>query len=277
MTSSLKKYFVLNRFISKLEDEMQNPIKFENQDKEYFIINKDIISRYINSEIYKQVEEYINNKNINIKDADDSFIDKLIADFTGNNNITGSNVKDKENLKPFLHPEILKVKCYEFYNNFFIIDENLKTLILESMKNNNSNNQDNFDYPYIIKKKTFVLSEGIFIINSIKDEINNNNNKLSIYFIKPMKKINLDDFRINKIYIFNTLTEFENEYKNNISGKVPESYFASRNFVNKGGIYNITDNGKKIGLYINIDRIEKYTINEYEVDENRKYLEKFLN
>lgn len=278
MASSLKKFFFLNRFISRLEDAMQNPVKFEEQKNEYYIINKDIISRYINSEIYKQVEEYINNKNINIKVADDSFIDQLIVDFTGNKNINGSNVKDKENLMSFLLPEKLKVKCYEFPNNFFIIDEDLKKLILESIKNNNNNNtMDNFEYsePQLIKKQTFVLNEGIFIINSFED--GSGGYKYYVYFIKPMKKINFDDFRINKIYIFNKPEEFKNEYKFNIQGKVPESYFASRNFVNKGGIYNITDNGKKIGLYINIDRIENYSFNEYEEDENRKYLEQFLN
>ena len=91
-----------------------------------------------------------------------------------------------------------------------------------------------------------------------------------------MNKISLDEFRINKIYIFNKMPEFINEFNNYMKGKSAESYFASRNFLNKGGIFNIMDNAKKIGLYIHIDRIEKYQ-DEEDSDENRPYLNKFLN
>ena len=276
MDLNLKILFMLNRFISKLEDAMQNPIEFEKQKNEYFIINKNIITRYLKSDIYKQVEEYIRNKNINIKEANDSFIDQLISDFKVNTNINGTYVNDKENLMLFLKPEKLKVKCYEFPNNFFIIEEDLMKLILESIKTNSKNNSTNDSIYSCSSTNTIFLSkEGIFMRTVAKDQ--NDYTRCYIYFIKPMEKINLDDFRINKIYIFNSFDEFKNEYNNNIQGKEPESYFASRNFINKGGIYNITDNGKKIGLYIHIDRVENYSANEYEEDEDRKYLEQFLN
>ena len=36
------------------------------------------------------------------------------------------------------------------------------------------------------------------------------------------------------------------------------------------------DEGKKIGSYISINRLEKYEDNENEKDENREYVEKFL-
>ena len=61
-----------------------------------------------------------------------------------------------------------------------------------------------------------------------------------------------------------------------MKGKKPETYFARRNFFTQSGIFNLMDEGKKIGSYISINRLEKYEDNENEKDENREYVEKFL-
>ena len=237
---------------------MKNPID-TSKAKVYYIINKDIVSRHINTELYRKIKSFNLNhyKNNNFEQN----IDNLIEEFKKNVNIGNEKIIENKGIKEtFLNPEKLKLKCYEYYNNFFILQED----IFDLFKN----------YNYNTKGKTFIGREGIFIERFFKDS--EGNSKLSIYFIKCMDKVKLDNFRLNKVYIFNNEKQFLNEFDNNMKGKKAESYFAVRNFVNKGGIFNITDNGKKIGLYININRKENYIDDESEIDENREYIKKFL-
>ena len=260
METYLKNLFKLYKYMNDLEKLMKNPIDITKK-KDYYIINKDIVSRYINSELYQKFQSYINDKINNNQEIEDISI--LVQDFIKKNKIE----KEKEDLIDnsgikaiFLSPETLKLKCYEYPNNFFILEEDIFGLFENSLVN---------------KATSFIGLEGIFIEKFFKDF--EGNNKLSIYFIKSMKKLNLDNFRLNKIYIYNNEIQFLNEFNTNMKGKKAESYFATRNFVNKGGIFNITSDGKKIGIYINIDRRENYENDESsEIDENRQYLEKFL-
>ena len=251
--------FKLNKYMNNLEKLMKNPID-TTKAKDYYIINKDIVSRYVDSELYKEIEFYNLENSIN-NNQEITDIDSLVQDFMHKKNIETKDFVDNSGIKPiFLSPETLKLKCYEYPNNFFILEED----IFHILGNNNTVN----------KNKTFIGKEGIFIEKYFKDF--ENSDKLSIYFIKSMDKLKLDNFRLNKIYIFNKEAQFLKEFNTHMKGKMAESYFASRNFVDKGGIFNITDNGKKIGLYININRVENYQGDENEIDENRKYLEKFL-
>ena len=265
----LTKLFTLNKYLKKLESLMQQPIDLQNSKHDYFIINKDIIGYYLYSEMYQSVDNYNNNNIYN----------NSIEDFKlkNNNNITNFDNVDSEMLKTFVEPEKLMIKNVEFFNNFFIVDEELLKILFVDNKNiyinTNINKLMNFLEHKIVYKKAFIGKEGIFIVNSFKNE--QDENKIYIYFIKNMPKISLDEFRINKLYIFNELNEFVNEFNNYMKGKTAEKYFAIRNFINKGGIFNIMDNAKRIGLYIHIDRIENY-IDEKETNENRNYLEKFL-
>ena len=88
-----------------------------------------------------------------------------------NTNITGTYVNDKENLMLFLEPEKLKVKCYEFPNNFFIIEEDLMKLILESIKTNSKNNSTNDSiYSCYSNNIIFLSKEGIFMRDFAKDQ-----------------------------------------------------------------------------------------------------------
>ena len=260
METYLKNLFKLYKYMNDLEKLMKNPIDITKK-KDYYIINKDIVSRYINSELYQKIQLYINDNINNIQELTD--INSLVQDFIKKNKIEKEkeDLVDNSGIKPiFLSPETLKLKCYEYPNNFFILEEDIFGL---------------FTNPFVNKLTTFIGMEGIFIEKSFKD--NENKDKLSIFFIKSMKKLNLDNFRLNKIYIYNKETQFLNEFNTYMKGKKAESYFATRNFVNKGGIFNITSDGKKIGIYINIDRRENYENDESsEIDENRQYLEKFL-
>jgi len=252
----LKKLFTINRYLKNLEFIMQQPIDLQTSQYNYYIINKDIIGYYLYSDMYQSVDTYINN-NINKEIS--------IEDFISRNTITNFDDVDGEMIKTFIEPEELMIKNVKFFNNFFIVDDKFLQLFFGDKNNININK--------IVNKQTFIGKEGIFIVDSIKNE--QEEYKKYIYFIKSMPKISLEEFRINKIYIFNDISEFESEFNNYMKGKTAEKYFAIRNFINKGGIYNIIDNAKRIGLYIHIDRIENYEDKE-ETNENRNYLEKFL-
>ena len=265
----VQKLFILKDYINKLEKEMHNSIDINQQKKELYLINKDIIGFYLNSEIYKKFANYYDNNIQNIQENNYlSFLNDFLSKESGNlkNDII---YEDYELVKNFAEPEKLMIKNVEFYNNFFIVDANFLQHFF-----GNAENQISAELK-IFNKETFIGKEGIFIVDS-KTMDNQNEPKTYIYFIKSMNKISLDEFRINKIYIFNKIPEFINEFNNCMKGKSAESYFACRNFLNKGGIFNIMDNAKKIGLYIHIDRIEKYQ-DEEDSDENRPYLNKFLN
>jgi len=267
----LKKLFTLKIYLNDLEVFIQNPIDLENQRIELYLVNKDIIGHYMNSKMYQEINNFIRKNNLNIS-QENRDIYKLIQSFKSQENdnllnyINDINADKKDMMKLFAAPEKLRIKKVEFYNNFFIANMNLlKVLFGEEI--------NPIEYG-IFTKTTFIGKEGIFIVDTVKTD-NQDEIKTYIYFIKYMPKILLEEFRVNKIYIFNNLNEFKDEFNNYMKGIPAESYFASRNFINKGGIFNIMDNGKRIGLYIHIDRIENY-IDEEETNENRNYLEKFL-
>ena len=267
----LKKLFTLKIYLNDLEVFIQNPIDLENQRIELYLVNKDIIGHYMNSKMYQEINNFIRKNNLNIS-QENRDINKLIQFFKSQENdnllnyINDINADKKDMMKLFAAPEKLRIKKVEFYNNFFIANMNLlKVLFGEEI--------NPIEYG-IFTKTTFIGKEGIFIVDTVKTD-NQDEIKTYIYFIKYMPKILLEEFRVNKIYIFNNLNEFKDEFNNYMKGIPAESYFASRNFINKGGIFNIMDNGKRIGLYIHIDRIENY-IDEEETNENRNYLEKFL-
>lgn len=274
----LKKLFTLKIYLNDLEVFIQNPIDLENQRIELYLVNKDIIGHYMNSKMYQEINNFIRKNNLNIS-QENRDINKLIQFFKSQENdnllnyINDINDDKKDMMKLFAAPEKLRIKKVEFYNNFFIANMNLLKVLFGDGEYNINKDINPIEYG-IFTKTTFIGKEGIFIVDTVKTD-NQDEIKTYIYFIKYMPKILLEEFRVNKIYIFNNLNEFKDEFNNYMKGISAESYFASRNFINKGGIFNIMDNGKRIGLYIHIDRIENY-IDEEETNENRNYLEKFL-
>ena len=275
----LKKLFTLKIYLNKLEESIQNPIDLASQEKqkiEYYLVNKDIIGHYMNSKMYQEINSFINKNKSNLSKENP---DKLIQIFKSqekdnlSNYINNINDDNKDMMKIFAAPEKLRIKNVEFYNNFFIVEPELLNVLFRDRESNINEEIIPIEYK-IFPKTTFIGKEGIFIVDTAKSG-NQDEVKTYIYFIKYMPKILLEEFRVNKIYIFNKLKEFKDEFNNYMKGIPAESYFASRNFINKGGIFNIMDNGKRIGLYIHIDRIENY-IDQEETNENRNYLEKFL-
>ena len=253
MEKYLKFLFKLKIFMIDLENLMKSNIDV-NSPKEYYIINKDIISRHMETMLYNKVQMFIENIDINSNNN----IEELVKQFMKTDDTKNDTIVKDEGIKPtFFNPEILKIKMYEYYNNFFILEEGI------------------YDYPLIgvNKNKTFIGKEGIFIENHFKiDE----EDRLYVYFIHSINELTLDEFRLNKIYIFKNENIFLNEFNDYMKGKKPETYFARRNFFTQSGIFNLMDEGKKIGSYISINRLEKYEDNENEKDENREYVEKFL-
>ena len=270
----LKKLFTLKTYIKNLENVMQQPIDLQKSQYNLYIINKDIIGYYLYSDMYQLVDSYIND---NINNNKQYSIEDFKSKYKNNIN-TNFDDADNEMLKTFVQPEKLMIKNVVFFNNFFIVNDQFLEVLFDKGKNNN-NNKNNTDKEMIpidnriVNKKAYIGKEGIFIVDYFKNE--QEEVKVYIYFIKNMPKISLEDFRINKLYIFNDENEFKYEFDNYMKGKTAEKYFALRNFINKGGIFNIMDNAKRIGLYIHIDRIENYEDKE-ETNEERNYLEKFL-
>ena len=270
----LKKLFTLKAYIKNLENVMQQPIDLQKSQYNLYIINKDIIGYYLYSDMYQLVDSYIND---NINNNKPYSIEDFKSKYKNNIN-TNFDDADNEMLKTFVQPEKLMIKNVVFFNNFFIVNDQFLEVLFDKGKNNN-NNKNNTDKEMIpidnriVNKKAYIGKEGIFIVDYFKNE--QEEVKVYIYFIKNMPKISLEDFRINKLYIFNDEDEFKYEFNNYMKGKTAEKYFAIRNFINKGGIFNIMDNAKRIGLYIHIDRIENYEDKE-ETNEERNYLEKFL-
>ena len=270
----LKKLFTLKTYIKNLENDMQQPIDLQKSQYNLYIINKDIIGYYLYSDMYQLVDSYIND---NINNNKQYSIEDLNSKYKNNIN-TNFDDADNEMLKTFVQPEKLMIKNVVFFNNFFIVNDQFLEVLFDKGKNNN-NNKNNTDKEMIpidnriVNKKAYIGKEGIFIVDYFKND--QEEVKVYIYFIKNMPKISLEDFRLNKLYIFNYEYEFKYEFDNYMKGKTAEKYFALRNFINKGGIFNIMDNAKRIGLYIHIDRIENYEDKE-ETNEERNYLEKFL-
>ena len=78
METYLKNLFKLYKYMNDLEKLMKNPIDITKK-KDYYIINKDIVSRYINSELYQKFQSYINDKINNNQEIED--ISVLVQDF----------------------------------------------------------------------------------------------------------------------------------------------------------------------------------------------------
>jgi hypothetical protein len=135
METYLKNLFKLYKYMNDLEKLMKNPIDITKK-KDYYIINKDIVSRYINSELYQKFQSYINDKINNNQEIEDISI--LVQDFIKKNKIEKGkeDLVDNSGIKAiFLSPETLKLKCYEYPNNFFILEEDIFGLFENSLVN----------------------------------------------------------------------------------------------------------------------------------------------
>ena len=198
----------------------------------------------------------INNDSINFNDFISSK-DKYINLILNNNNININNIKKNELNLNLLLTETLKIYNEYYPDNFFIIEKNK----FEEILNHKKELLKNFNlYKIIIRK------EGIFILNSETKE------KLYFYYLQNLEKRNIE-----QLFVFEEESVLNKELDLFIKdGRY--NYFLLRNIkVRESGSFNLIDDGKKIGKYYNLKRIDNLNIEDSEDSEinitrlNKKY------
>ena len=210
---------------------------------------------------FKQMKK----QNLNINNPLDCFLinnDMITEICNKHNSILNSDNKQFNNNKinnksiniGLLLTENLKINDIDYPCNFFIIEkENLEQFV-------HDNNLLNEFKLY----KVLIGESGIFILN---EEMHKD--RYIVYYIYDM---DFNDCKIDKIFIFKKKAEFKKEIEL-LNNKGRDYYFNSRNIINdKTGYYNLIDDGKIIGKYINLKRIDKFKIksNNKKEDNNNK-------
>ena len=251
----MDKKYEIGKYIENLlllnlqEKEIKQLIEIPNQNESNsisgYLINKDIIDVYLNNELSKALMNIINNYNINYSNFI-SYKDQHINVILKNNNININDIK-KYKLNPnLLLTETLKVKDVSYPYNFFIIEKNKFEKILDHKEELLKNFKL---YKIIIGK------EGIFILNSeIKEHY--------LYYLQK-----LEERKIEQIFIFKDKSFLDKELKLFIkSGR--NDYFLLRNIrVGESGHFNLIIDGKIMGKYYNLKRIDKLNIEDSEVSD----------
>ena len=206
------------------------------------LINRDIINGYLDPQLNKKIMQILNDQNKKSSEFNDQDINNIV-------NIIMKNKKDKEYTAKeltlyFLFPEEFKVYNFEFPTNFYIITEERFNKIFE----NSINLTDFKTYDaYLGKEGIFMWIEGDMITNECEGQTKDY--KKVMYYIENN---NNDNLKINKIFLFKNEEEL-NKQLNIIIEKGKETYFTERNVIKKDlGIYNMINDGKIIGKYINV-------------------------
>jgi len=252
----IENLLLLNLQKKEIKELIENPNQNGLQPISVYLINKDSIDVYLDNELSKEIMNIINNDSINFNDFISSK-DKYINLILNNNNININNIKKNELNLNLLLTETLKIYNEYYPDNFFIIEKNKFEEILdhkeELLKNFNL-------YKIIIRK------DGIFILNS---EIKEN---YHLYYLQNLEKRNIEQiFVIQDESVLNKeLDLFIKNGRNN--------YFLLRNIkVRELGSFNLIDDGKIIGKYYNLKRIDNLNIEDSEDSEinitrlNKKY------
>ena len=271
------KALLLLRFqMKEMEELNQNPIEdIQKNCWKCFLINKDIIDNYKQIYLYTpisiQADKYYQNKNKNVDEISQIFINKVGVD------IDKFNIFEENIIPALFEPEKIKIQNFEYPYNFFILREDVKNLLFKK-QNQNKEIEDNIFIPFNL----LVGKEGIFMWNS-----NKQNKKIVIYFMENCQ------CEISKIFIYEEESEFLDELTKNIKGKTPKQYFKFRNINNREtGFFNLIDDGNIICKYLNIkrsnisedDEIDKETEDTQSkfqkvitnIDKNKKLIENFL-
>ena len=252
----IENLLLLNLQKKEIKELIENPNQNELQSISGYLINKDNIDVYLDNELSKEIMNIINNDSINFNDFISSK-DKYINMILNNNNININNIKKNELNLNLLLTETLKIYNEYYPDNFFIIEKNKFEEILEHkeelLKNFNL-------YKIIIRK------EGIFILNSETKE------KYYLYYLQNLEKRNIE-----QLFVFEEESVLNKELDLFIKdGRY--NYFLLRNIkVRESGSFNLIDDGKKIGKYYNLKRIDNLNIEDSEDSEinitrlNKKY------
>ena len=246
MDQNLKQNYLDNLIMFRLQlNEIKNLMNSQNIDinnpLQCYLINNDIIKEFLNNEISSSIDQYIN------LDYNEDQIKDLIYDEYKNN----TNINFKKIIPALLLSENLKINDIDYPYNFFIIKKEYFYRLIDI---NNSIFNDCKIYDVLIGK------DGIFILNDEKEK-----EKFIVYYLY---NINLNEFKIDKIFIFKNKNEFIKVIKKlNEEGR--RQFFTSRNLINdKTGYFNLIDDGKIIGKYINLKRNENFNIESNENENN---------
>jgi hypothetical protein len=232
----------------------QEPIKCK-------LINKDIINEYMNdsisNQIYLDLEKYKINKKIdNYSELYDEIHIKNII------NEKKKKINDIDLADKFFNPTLLMVEYSKTNNieypfNFFIIRTSVFDQIMGVVGS------------VLVEFKTYdvlIGKEGIFIWDEKPNEINGF--KFIIYYIKDIKTD--EEYTINKIIL---LKEKTTKYIENL-----DKYLKLTELKEKSGYFNIIDDGKIIGKYLNIIKNINFQYRESKIDlEESKMKTEILN
>ena len=232
----------------------QEPIKCK-------LINKDIINEYMNdsisNQIYLDLEKYKINKKIdNYSELYDEIHIKNII------NEKKKKINDIDLADKFFNPTLLMVEYSKTNNieypfNFFIIRTSVFDQIMGVVGS------------VLVEFKTYdvlIGKEGIFIWDQKPNEINGF--KFIIYYIKDIKTD--EEYTINKIIL---LKEKTTKYIENL-----DKYLKLTELKEKSGYFNIIDDGKIIGKYLNIIKNINFQYRESKIDlEESKMKTEILN
>ena len=217
----------------------QKPIKCK-------LVNKDIINDYlrerISFEIYFDLDTYkIKNNLKNYSELyNQNHINKIIKEKY--DKINDINLEDKYLNPGLLIAEESKLHVIEYPSNFFILRESVFNEII------------NITESVLVEFKTYdalIGEEGIFILDEKPNETNEF--KFIIYYIKEIQED--EENNINKIILL------KKKPKENL-----DKYLELAKYKNKSGYFNVIDDGKIIGKYLNIIKNTNYQYRESNID-----------
>ena len=235
----------------KNKDDAEDKPKYEYL--KCYLVNKDMIDNYKELYLYQTISkliEFLKGKKKNSINFDY---------FKNNENVLENCFKnlgiDYSKLEPlvkkliptFFETEKLKLQGYYYPYNFFILREEIFEYLFEKEIKNQKINIESFKlYKMLIGK------EGVFIWDLNKE--NKQNKYISIYYLNDCIS------EINKVYLFKEEEDFLKELYNNILDKKDiKEYYLFRNIKNNEiGLFNLIDDGKIMGKYINLFRSQLF-------------------
>ena len=213
------------------------------------LINKDVINDYMNEgisgTIYIDLDTYILKNKIN--NYSELYVEKHINNLINEkkHKINDINLEDKFFNPTLLMVEDSKINDIEYPSNFFI----LRNLVFDQIMGVTGS--------MLIEFKTYEVligKEGIFIWDEKPNEVNGF--KFIIYYIKEIDKD--QDYNINKIIL---LKDKSTKYIENL-----DKYLKLTELKDKSGYFNIIDDGKIIGKYLNIKKNITIQYQESKID-----------
>ena len=219
-----------------------------------YLVNKDMIDNYKELYLYKTISKLIEFLKEKKKAIDFNYFNNnknILENCFKNVGIDYSKLEplEKKLIPTFFETEKLKIQGYYYPYNFFIIREEIFKYLFEKERYNQKNN---LELSSFILYNMLIGKEGVFIWELNKE--NKQNKYISIYYLNDCFS------EINKVYLFKDEEDFLKELNNNILDKKEiKEYYLFRNIKNNDvGLFNLIDDGKIIGKYINLFRSQYF-------------------